>query len=642
MLATLADSPPTQGKWLYEIKWDGYRALAFCDKNKVDLISRNNKSFNEKFYPIVEALQNSNLDAVLDGEIVVVNENGIADFESLQNWRSEADGEIIYYVFDVLWLKGNELAELPLSQRKEILNQLKFNNPALRISQSFDADPEDFLDAAKNMQLEGAIAKNADSVYLSGVRSPLWLKLKVQKRHEVVIGGYTKNQNTPKLFSALLVGVYKNGALQFMGKIGTGFNKKVQKDLLEKFNKLKIKKCPFSFEPEISKPTRFNPNPKPSEAIWLKPKLVCEVSYIGLSREGIMRHPSFKGIRLDKNAHEVHEELSITSPKASKKPVIKIKAEKNRERKTLLNPFEDTQVKIIQGHELKFNHLKKIFWPDNGYTKRDLLNYYYQIASTILPYLKDRPQSLNRFPNGINGLSFYQKDVTKSAPFWIQQFPYRTSLGEDKNFLVVKDEADLLWMANLGSIEMNPWNSTVKHPDYPTWCIIDIDPSEKNSFKEVIEVALMVKQVLDSLKIEGYFKTSGATGVHIYIPMGAKYTYEECQGFGRAIAALVHQEVPKITSIERYSIKRQGKIYVDFLQNRPKATLAAPYSIRPRPFAPVSMPLHWDEVKKGLKPEKYTIKNAMERIKSNGDIFKPVLGKGINLKKIIKSLNLSQ
>lgn len=280
-----------------------------------------------------------------------------------------------------------------------------------------------------------------------------------------------------------------------------------------------------------------------------------------------------------------------------------------------------------------------MFWPGEGYTKRDLLNYYYQAAPFILPYLKDRPQSLNRFPNGIQSESFYQKDVTRTAPEWIKQFPYTTSEGEDKNYLIVQTEADLLWMANLGSIEMNPWSSTINQPDYPDWCLIDIDPTEKNPFEQVIETALITKRVLDDLKVESYCKTSGASGMHIYIPMGAKYTYDQSQLFARLIATHVHEALPKFTSIERYTDKRKGKVYVDFLQNRPKATLAAPYSVRPKPGAPVSMPLHWDEVKKGLTPTKFTIKNAIERMRSEGDLFKPILGKGINLKKALSKLS---
>jgi bifunctional non-homologous end joining protein LigD len=245
---------------------------------------------------------------------------------------------------------------------------------------------------------------------------------------------------------------------------------------------------------------------------------------------------------------------------------------------------------------------------------------------------------LNRYPNGITGESFYQKDVTESAPEWIKKSPYHTN-GEDKNFLVVEDDASILYMANLGAIEMNPWNSTIHTPDHPDWCLIDLDPSEKNSFDTVIKTALVTKKVLDELKVTGYVKTSGSTGIHIYIPLGAQYTYDECQLFGKLVATRVHQELPGITSIERLVKNRKNKLYIDYLQNRAKATLAAPYSLRPKPGATVSMPLHWDEVKKGLSMKDFTIKNALERIRKEGDIFKPVLGKGINLEKILKSIS---
>jgi len=638
MLATLVDKAPLGMGWTYEIKLDGYRTLSLCKKDKVNLISRNNKSFNEKFYPVFQALKELRLDAVLDGEIVVLNESGITSFQALQNWRSEADGELVYYVFDILWLNGYDLTQQPLFKRRELLKRILPFEGIIRESESFSSSPQDFLEAAKKMGLEGIMAKHADSLYSPEDRSHDWLKIKMLKRHEVVIGGYTKNDHSPNLFSSLLVGVYEDGKLQYTGKIGTGFNDKMQKEMMAKFKSLVIAKSPFSAEPDVNKPSRFRPDPPHAEAIWLLPKLVCEVSYTEQTADGVMRHPSFEGMREDKKATEVHAEIAEPISKiAAKKLPIKISPIKKSERKTLLNPTEETQVKTIKGHPLKFSHLSKVYWPQEGFTKRDLLNYYYQVAPYILHYLKDRPQSLNRFPDGINGESFYQKDVTKTAPEWIKQFPYHTSDGKDKNFLVVQDEADLLWMANLGAIEMNPWNSTIEKPDHPDWCIIDIDPTEKNSFEQVIETAHATKHILDDLKVNGYCKTSGATGMHIYIPMGAKYTYDQCQLFARMIAMQVHQILPKFTSIERLTTNRKGKIYVDFLQNRPKATLAAPYSVRPKPGATVSMPLHWDEVKKGLLPKHFTIKNALERIKIEGDLFKPVIGKGINLDKALKT-----
>ncbi|HZZ75557.1 MAG TPA: non-homologous end-joining DNA ligase, partial [Puia sp.] len=292
-----------------------------------------------------------------------------------------------------------------------------------------------------------------------------------------------------------------------------------------------------------------------------------------------------------------------------------------------------------KGHEIKFTNLSKIYWPKEKLTKRDLLNYYYQAAPFILPYLTGRPQSLNRFPNGIEGESFYQKDIKGKAPDWVEAFAYHSETdNREKEFLVATDEASLLYMASLGCIEMNPWSSTIKKPDYPDWCIIDLDP-DKNPFDQVVETARVTYKLLQSISVDSFCKTSGSTGIHIYIPLGTKYNYEESKEFARAIVTRVQKEIPKFTSIERPTASRKGKIYLDFLQNRPQATLAAPYSVRPKPGATVSMPLHWEELKKGLKMQDFNMRNSIDRILSEGDIFKPVLGKGIDMKKALKALS---
>jgi len=643
MLATLVDQPFDEPGWQYEIKWDGYRAVAMINKGKVNLLSRNNKSFNEKFYPVVDALKKWDINAVIDGEVVVLNEKGISNFGSLQNWRSEAVGSLFYYVFDIIWLNGSDLKALSLVKRREILKDILPNENIIRLSENFETSAIEFLAATSKMGMEGIMAKKEDSVYVEGDRTREWLKIKSNKRHEVVIGGFTKNEDSAKTFSALLVGVFDNGRLDYMGKIGTGFNDKMQKEIMAKMKKLESKKIPFTEKPDVNKPSRFRPNPPKATVTWLKPQLVCEVSYTEITSDGVMRHPSFEGLRTDKKAKDVKKEKAIAT-KEVKRSTAKTKASKytkpvtDKSRRSLLNPTEETQVKKINGHEIKFTNLSKIFWPVEKYTKRDMLNYYYQVAPYLLPYLKDRPQSLNRYPNGINGKSFYQKDVTGKAPEWIKMEPYTTSEGEDKNFLVPEDEASILYMANAGAIEMNPWNSTIHKPDNPDWCLIDLDPSDKNGFDIVIKVAQATKEVLDSIGVIGYPKTSGSTGIHVYIPLGAKYTYDQCQMFARIIATQVNNMLPDITSIERLTKARKNKLYVDFLQNRPKATLAAPYSLRPKPGATVSMPLYWEEVKKGLTMKDFTIENAMDRIKSEGDIFKPVLGKGIDLNKILEKL----
>jgi bifunctional non-homologous end joining protein LigD len=640
MLATLVDKPFDLPGWTYEVKWDGYRALGFINKGKIEIRSRNDKSFNDKFYPITRSLKKWDTAAVVDGEIVVLKDNGISDFGALQNWRSETDGDLCYYIFDILWLDGKDLRGLPLSDRRKILEEQKLPAENIRISNAFEGSGIEFFDAAKKLGLEGVIAKNNISAYLAGSRSDDWLKIKANRRQEMVIGGFTKNKDSGKLFSSLLLGVFDKKLLIYTGKVGTGFNEKMQTEMMKRFKKLISKKCPFIEIPDVNKPSRFRPDPPHASVTWLKPELVCEVSFAEMTSDEVMRHPSFEGMREDKKASSVILETPVAVEKeikTKKRPSgIGITPSTKIGSKTLLNPSEETQAKKLNGHELRFTNLSKIYWPKEKVTKRDMLNYYYQVAPFILPYLKDRPQSMNRHPNGIEGESFYYKDVTGKAPEWVKTFLYHSPADDrDRHYLVATDEASILYMASLGCIEMNPWHSRVQKENYPDWCIIDLDPW-KNSFDKVIEAALVTKEVLDSLDISSYPKTSGSTGMHIYIPLGAKYTYEQSKEFARVIARMVHEKIPKFTSVERTVSDRKGKMYIDFLQNRPQATISAPYSLRPKPGATVSMPLHWHEVKKGLSMKDFNIFNAMERISSEGDLFKPVLRKGVDLKKIIK------
>ena len=314
-----------------------------------------------------------------------------------------------------------------------------------------------------------------------------------------------------------------------------------------------------------------------------------------------------------------------------------------KERKELIPAGEETQTVKIAGHELTFQHLSKIFWPKEKYTKRDLLNYYYQIAPYILPYLKNRPQSLNRHPNGIAGPGFYQKNVSGKVPDWITTFPYHTAEDpEEKEFLVCTDEASIIYMISLGCIELNPWSSRVSAPDNPDWCIIDLDPDKKTTFDQVIEAAQVTKKVLDAAGVDSYCKTSGSTGLHVYFPLGAKYSYEHSKEFARLVVELVHSEIPDYTTLERTVSQRKGRMYLDFLQNRPQATIAAPYSVRPKPGATVSAPLHWEEVKKGLTMQEFTIRTMLERVRAEGDLFKAVLGKGIDMEKALKKLEAAK
>lgn len=642
MKATLIDEPFNDPGWVYEIKWDGYRAIAIVNDGEAELISRNNLPFDQ-FYPINTLLKSWNINAVLDGEMIVLNDKGISDFGAIQNWRSEADGNLVYYVFDIVWYEGKNLMDLPLTDRQEILKKvLPHDDDRIRQSQVFEARGIDFFEAAERMGLEGIIAKKISSTYTSDLRSREWLKIKVQRRQEVVIGGFTKNEGTGKPFSALAIGVFKDGVLRYIGKVGTGWGDKLQRELMEKFGPLITTVCPFAIEPDVDEPSRFRPKRLGAKATWLKPELVCEINFAELTSDGKVRQASFKGLRTDKDANEViletardTKDIVLAADRQADKTAHPAVVPPKHERRTLLNPKDETQERQVNGHLLKFTHLSKVYWPEDGITKRDMFNYYYQVAPYMVPYLKDRPMSLNRFPNGIHGPSFYQKNVAEKAPDWAKTMPHVTSEGEQKEYLVATEEDSLLWMASLGCIEMNPWFSRVQSPDNPDFCVIDLDP-DKNTFDQVIEAAQEVRKVLDAIDVPSYPKTSGSTGMHIYIPLGAKYTYDQSQMFAKIIVSLVHKQIPGYTSLERMIANRKGKMYLDFLQNRPGATIAGAYSLRPKPGATVSMPLAWDEVKPGLTMRHFTIHNSVSRLKETGDLFSGVLGKGIDLEKTIK------
>jgi bifunctional non-homologous end joining protein LigD len=396
MLATLVDEAFDDPDWYYEVKWDGYRTISYINENEVRLLSRNNKIFTEKYYPIAESLKKWKFNGVLDGEIIVVNQNGVSDFGALQNWRSEADGELRMYVFDLLWYNGHNLMKMPLAERQAILKEtLPVSSENIRLSEVFAGNGKEFFSVAEKLGLEGIIAKRSNSIYNPGHRTREWLKIKVHKRQEVVIGGYTLNEGG-RYFSALLLGIYEKGELRFVGKVGTGFNDRMKQQMLELFRPLITKSSPFSIIPDVNQPSRFRPDPPKATAVWLKPELVCEVSFTEMTDDGVFRHPSFKGMRTDKKARDIvlEEESKTMAVLSDKEDQVILKAlssPENTARRTLLNPQEESQVKNICGHDLKFTNLSKVYWPEDNVTKRDMINYYFQVADFIVPYLKDRP-----------------------------------------------------------------------------------------------------------------------------------------------------------------------------------------------------------------------------------------------------------
>lgn len=658
MLATLVDEPFDNENWLFEIKWDGYRAVAYMDEDYFDVLSRNNLSFIDKYPEVTNALEALGIRAIFDGEIVAVNEQGLANFQLLQNWQNTKAGGLHYYVFDVVWLDGYDLTRLPLIERKRILSELLPKDDAvIKYSDHVLSTGKDFFKVALKGGLEGIMAKKATSKYELGSRTDTWLKIKVNQRQEVIIAGYTQPRKTRKFFGALLLGVYKDEELIYVGHTGSGFNKKSLEQIYNKLQPLAIEKSPFKKPPKTNMPPT-----------WVKPELICEIKFTEWTKDLQARHPIFMGLREDKKAKDVTVEKSsvmssivkgtnqsiakkaaakksavkkgaVAEPKAAAKKVAGTK--KKIEQKNLVN-IEDgkEQTVVVNKQELTFTNLDKFYWKKEGITKGDMINYYAKVAPYMMKYMKDRPQSMNRHPNGVGGVHFFQKDMRGKIPDWIGRHEsFSESTNEMIEYLVCKDEATLLYMANLGCIEMHPWHSRAQKPDNPDYCLIDLDPDTKNTYDQVMEVALLVKQLLDDVKAVGYPKTSGSTGLHIYIPLGAKYDYDQSKQLAELIVNIINQQMPDITSVERNPDKRKGKIYLDYLQNRESQTAAAPYSLRPKPGAPVSTPLDWSELKKGkLQANTYTMLNVFDRLKKVGDLFEPVLGKGIDLAKVLKRI----
>jgi bifunctional non-homologous end joining protein LigD len=620
MLATLVDEPFDRKGWIFEIKWDGYRAVADTRDGEVRLYSRNKLSFNDRYPAVAEAVGALAHDCILDGEITVMDEHGRSDFQLLQN-HGRRPAALRYCVFDLLELDGHDLRDLPLRERKELLRKLiPAGDPVLLYSDDVREKGKAFFAAAKKQGVEGIMAKDASSPYREGSRSEAWLKIKTHLRQEAVIGGFTAPRKTRERFGALVLGVYADGELEYVGHAGGGFDRESLRETHAKLLPLVRNTSPFTHPPKTNEPVT-----------WVEPELVCEVSFQEWTADGIMRQPIFHGLRVDKPAEDVRREDAVSAPEtvlleeaeARAKPKKKTPAERAHERK----PDVPT-----------LTHLDKVYWPEEGYTKGDLIAYYTEMADTILPYLRDRPLSLHRFPSGITEDGFWEKDVGDRMPPWVQVREIR--LETEKRVIrsaLCQDQATLLYLANLGCIEMNPWNARVGTPDHPDYLVIDLDP-EDIPFAEVIRTAQTVHEVLEKAGAEGYPKTSGKTGIHILVPLGARYTFEQARRFGELIVAYVHHELPDTTSLERSPRKRQKRVYLDYLQNNKAQTIAAPYGVRPWPGATVSAPLRWEEVKAGLDPADFTIKTMPKRLRKLGDLWKPVLGDGIDMAACLERL----
>jgi bifunctional non-homologous end joining protein LigD len=588
MLATLAPEPFDGPEWIFETKWDGYRAIARIQKRKVDLHSRNLNSFNADYPSIVKELEKIKHDVILDGEIIAYDKTGKATFQSIQNLTNGTRLE--YVIFDLLYIDGIELFDQPLIKRKEILKELIPRSKIILYSEHKEKDGKKYFEQAKKDGLEGIIAKKKDSKYIRGQRSENWLKIKHHQTDEALIAGFTEPRGSRKLFGALVLGQLKENELVFIGHTGTGFSGKTLENLHEQMTPLIRKSSPFKEKVPLNAPIT-----------WIEPKLIAELKFMEWTSDGRMRHPVYLGLRPDKDPEEVTEQkkTSKTQPALS--------------------------------------NLNKIYFPKLSLTKGDVVSYYSKVARYILPYLAGRPESLNRHPNGIDKPNFFQKNITNSVPDFVKTIRVKSESKGSINYLVCDNKETLLYIANLGCIEINPWSSHVENLDRPDYMIIDLDPGD-NTWAELVKVAKEVKKILDLACEKSYLKTSGKRGLHILVPFGGRYSFDEIRVFSEFLVQLVHRSLPEITSVERSPAKRKKLIYLDYLQNRRGQTIAAPYSLRPTKEATVSTPIEWKELTPDLDIKKFNINTIESRLKRKGDIWKNLLVEKTSLKESIECL----
>ncbi|HVU77152.1 MAG TPA: DNA ligase D [Gaiellaceae bacterium] len=605
MLAALDTRVPHGEGWCYEVKFDGFRALAYVHGGDCRLVSRNDNDLTGRFPEVAKAVARAvkTPNAVVDGEITRIDPSGKTSFSELQ----QGSGPLVYYAFDLLELDGRPLVDLPLGERKARLRDLLDpREPSVQYSEGFD-DGDALFEVAQQNHLEGIIAKRVDSPYKVGKRTRDWLKIKTENTDEFVVTGYTRGSGRrASTFGALVLAVNEGTELRYVGNVGTGFDDAEIARLLKLLRPLHRDTPPFAVPPKM-------PRVRKGDVQWVEPELVAQVRYGEWTHDGHLRHPAYQGIREDKSAAEV------TAPQ----------------------PIEDV---IRSGkRELRLSNLDKPFWPDEGITKGDLLRYYRAVAPVLLPHLQDRPFTMRRYPDGAYGDAFFQKDAPKHMPEWIPTFHALVSTRAKSrtkkwvDFPLVNDELALLWMVNMGCIDMNTWYSRIDRPDRPDFVLFDLDPTPEVPWSQTIEVALILKELLDALELKSFPKTSGGKGFHVLVPLDRRSTFEDSRSFSEVVAGAIARAHPKLATTEWSKARRRG-VLIDSNQNGEGKTIASVYSVRPRPNAPVSTPLRWEEVTEQLNPSIYTMPVVLERVRMYGDVYADLLTTRQSLSKALKSL----
>ena len=662
-LAKLADDPFSDANWLFEIKWDGVRTVAFLSDGKVRLVSRTGRDVTAEYTEFQQLARNVGANtAILDGEIVALDESGRSNFQKLQNRIGSVNPSqklletipLTYYFFDLLYCNGFDLRQSPLLARKELLAQILRGDERVRYSEHQLEKGKELYEAAKDQGLEGIVGKQIESPY-TGNRTGLWLKFKIVNELDALVIGWTAPRRTRQYFGALVLGLYDGKELKSIGSVGTGFDQETQEQILKQLKPLKVSTPPLENPPKLRE-----------HVDWVHPEMVVRVKYANWTEDSHLRAPVFLSVRKDrtpedctfeaaKPEHASHRNKRADNPQrqdgvppkaaVSPKPASFVpSASLPRSSDPLKEIAEGKSEKLhidIDGRTLNLTNLNKIYFPESKIRKRDLLAYYYRMADRILPFLKDRPIVMRRYPNGINGKTFFQKEAPSPLPDWLNTASvYSDERGGNMQYVMANDRPSLLFLTNLGCIDHNPWSSRADSQDYPDYVFFDLDPTPDTPFTTVLRVARAIQRVLRAAQVNYFLKTSGATGFHIFLPLEPIYSYEQARTFAQVIGQLVATELPNDTTVERSVRKRpRGRVLLDALQNAKGKPLASVYSVRAFPGAPVSTPVTPKELEGNINPDKWTLRTLDARLHEVGDLWKDFWSKRQSLDKPLAALS---
>ena len=653
MMATLATKPFDDDDWLFEIKWDGFRVQAVVDDGKVKMLTRNLNDAATYFPRLLgspgkwlEASQ-----AVIDGEVVAVDEDGRPDFSLLQTklGQKEATG-LLYQAFDLLYLDGRSLLDVPLEDRKRLLRSVIKDHPRIRFASHVVRDGKAFFEAASKLGVEGMVAKLRRSRYEPGRRTGSWLKIKIRPEQELVVGGWTPGSGNARDLGAMAVGVYEDGKLRFAGKVGSGFTGAIRADLLKRLKPLVADDPPFDPAPPKDYRGRWGGDLK--DITWVRPEIVIRAEIGGWTRDGQVRQTAYKGIEAGRDPKTVVRETAVATSTAVRaaeaaepapaeeksmpaKATSRSKSPKKSGKATEFAAASPEELEALEalgkegvwqvgGRELKLTNLDKpLFEADPPVTKRELIRYFALIAPTLLVHLQDRPLNLHRYPNGADGPGFWQKDIPGTAPSWLRRWKeVGVSAREANEHLIADRVAAVCWLGNQASFEFHAWTSKLDAPERPTFALIDIDPGTKTTWDETIKVTRLYRTALGHLGVRGYAKTTGRRGIQIWIPIEPKYTYRETSDWVERLSRAVGGTVPDLVSWEWAKERRGGKMRLDYTQNASIKTLVAPYAVRPADGAPVSAPISMEELDDPeLRSDRWTIRTVVDRVARVGDLF---------------------